>query len=262
MTNIIIFWHRRDLRLSDNIGLSKAYQKSSKLVGLFCLDPNILQRDDIAPARVNYMLGCLRNLQESYQKLGGQLLIFQGQPTKIIPEVAKSLKVNCVIWNNDVEPYSKERDKQVKEALQEKGITSETYWDQLLHAPGEILTKSNNDPYKVYTPFWRSWVKEDKANIAESIEKLDSLSDEEINTVKNIGLIDLPTAKDLGYGWDIPLLLELGETAAKEQLHYFCNSTIYSYQEQRNFPAIDGTSKLSPAFKFGVIGILRSGKQP
>ena len=255
MTNSVIFWHRRDLRVSDNIGLSKAYQHSSKLVGLFCLDTDILNQDNVAPARITYMLGCLQDLRESYQQLGGQLLIFQGNPTQIIPQVADALKVDCVCWNNDVEPYSKKRDNQVIEALQERGIHSQTYWDQLLHAPGDILTKSNNAPYKVYTPFWRSWLKEEKANIAQALGKLESLSEEEINTVKNLGIIDLPTAKDLGYSWDAPLILEPGETAAKEQLNYFCDSLIYNYQEQRNYPGINGTSTLSPAFKFGVIGI-------
>ncbi len=255
MTNLVIFWHRRDLRISDNVGLFHGYQHSSKLVGLFCFDPNILNRDDIAPARMTYLLGSLEELQNSYQKLGSQLLIFRGEPTKVIPEVADALKVGNVFWNNDVEPYSKKRDRQVIEALQEKGIKSQTYWDQLLHSPGDILTQSNNAPYKVYTPFWRSWIKEKKAAITDSIQKLEGLTDEEIKIVKGLDMIDLPTAKDLGYSWDFPLILNPGEKAAREQLNYFCDGAIYNYQEQRNFPAIDGISKLSPALKFGVIGI-------
>ena len=57
MSDLILFWHRRDLRLSDNIGLAAARAKSQKVVGVFCLDPNILERDDVAPARVTYMIG-------------------------------------------------------------------------------------------------------------------------------------------------------------------------------------------------------------
>ncbi|MEA5508494.1 FAD-binding domain-containing protein [Crocosphaera sp. UHCC 0190] len=255
MTDLVIFWHRRDLRISDNIGLDKAYQQSSKLVGLFCLDPNILGRDDIAPARISYMLGCLEELHKTYQKLGGRLLIFQAQPTQLIPKLAEVLNPKTVIWNEDVEPYSKARDRQIIEALKEKSIKVETYWDQLLHKPGDILTKSNNEPYKVYTPFWRTWIKEKKAAISESIKNLEGLTDEEIKIVKNLGLIDLPTAKDLGYVWDYPLILAPGENAAREQLNYFCEAAIYNYQEQRNLPAIEGTSQLSAALKFGVIGI-------
>ncbi|NET53599.1 MAG: deoxyribodipyrimidine photolyase, partial [Merismopedia sp. SIO2A8] len=52
MSELILFWHRRDLRISDNVGLALACQQSSKIVGVFCFDPHILKRDDIAPARV------------------------------------------------------------------------------------------------------------------------------------------------------------------------------------------------------------------
>ena len=57
--DLILFWHRRDLRIDDNLGLFNACEYSSKVVGLFCLDPNILNRDDIAPVRVHYMIGRL-----------------------------------------------------------------------------------------------------------------------------------------------------------------------------------------------------------
>ncbi|GBF80603.1 FAD-binding domain-containing protein [Aphanothece sacrum] len=255
MTNLVIFWHRRDLRVSDNIGLSNAYKYSSKLIGLFCLDTQILNRDDMASARVAYLLGCLKELQESYQKLGSQLLIIQGNPAQIIPKLAETLQAKAVFWNEDVEPYSKIRDRQVIDALKEKGIQSQTYWDQLLHAPGDILTKSSQEPYKVYTPFWKNLITENKASIAHSLNQLQPLTAAEINLVKEIGIINLPTAKDLGYCWDSPLIFSPGEKAAKEQLSFFCDQAIYEYQEQRNLPASEGTSKLSAALKFGAIGI-------
>ena len=61
MSDLILFWHRRDLRIADNVGLAIARQQSPKVVGVFCLDPQILQRDDMAPARIAYMLGCLED---------------------------------------------------------------------------------------------------------------------------------------------------------------------------------------------------------
>ena len=63
MSDLILFWHRRDLRLSDNVGLDAARQQSAKVVGVFCLDPQILDRDDIASVRVTYMLDSLQELQ-------------------------------------------------------------------------------------------------------------------------------------------------------------------------------------------------------
>ncbi|NEP50395.1 MAG: deoxyribodipyrimidine photolyase, partial [Moorea sp. SIO3C2] len=113
MTNLILFWHRRDLRISDNVGLAAAFELSPKLVGVFCLDPTILERDDIAPARVTYMIGCLEQLQQSYRQAGSQLLILHQDPRQGIPNLATALEAKAVCWNWDVEPYSKERDQAV-----------------------------------------------------------------------------------------------------------------------------------------------------
>ena len=122
MTDFILFWHRRDLRVSDNIGLSKAWEKSHKIIGCFCLDPNILKADDIAPARVSYLLGCLAELSKSYEKLGSQLLILQGEPETKILELVETLKINSVFWNLDTEPYAQKRDQRVVQKLREKNI--------------------------------------------------------------------------------------------------------------------------------------------
>ena len=255
MSDLILFWHRRDLRVSDNLGLSTAAEQGSKVVGMFCLDPGILDGDDIAPARVTYMIGCLQELQSSYQQLGSQLLILYSEPVKAIPQLAEALKAKAVYWNLDVEPYAKERDRHVSDAITEKGIEIKNFWDQLLHAPGEILTKSNESPYKVYTPFWRSWNSRDKDAPTPEIKQLNGLSKAELETAKQAGAIALPTAEDLGYEWDTPLLVPPGETAAKERLEEFCARTIYNYDEERNFPYLDSTSRLSAALKFGAIGI-------
>ena len=64
MGDRILFWHRRDLRLHDNGGLSVAQARTAQITGVFCLDPNILQRDDVAPARVTYLVGCLAELRQ------------------------------------------------------------------------------------------------------------------------------------------------------------------------------------------------------
>ena len=254
MSHLILFWHRRDLRISDNLGLVAASQQSSQVVGVFCLDRHILERDDIAPARVTYMIGCLGELQQRYQQAGSQLLILQGEPSQAIPNLAAALNAQAVFWNWDVEPYSQVRDRAVTEALQEKGIATHKFWDQLLHYPGEILTKSDQ-PYKVYTPFWKNWLKQPKHPSAQKLENVKGLTEKELVAAREAGIIDLPTAKDLGFVWDNPLLLAPGEAAARERLEEFCQAAIEEYDRQRNFPAIDGTSQLSAALKFGAIGI-------
>ncbi|AFZ56689.1 deoxyribodipyrimidine photo-lyase [Anabaena cylindrica FACHB-243] len=255
MSDLILFWHRRDLRISDHTGLAKAREQSAKVVGVFCLDPDILQRDDIAPARVTYMIGCLQALQKRYNQAGSQLLILQGNPVSVIPDLAAALQAKAVFWNWDVEPYSQTRDIAVIDSLTEKGIQFLNHnWDQLLHSPTEIFSGSKT-PYTVYTPFWKNWISKPKATPVETLPNFAGLTAQEQEIAQQAGAINLPSAQDLGFIWDGELVIEPGEAAAQERLETFTHSMINGYQEQRNFPAIDGTSQLSAALKFGVIGI-------
>jgi deoxyribodipyrimidine photo-lyase len=257
MADLILFWHRRDLRLADNVGLMAARDRSPHVVGVFCLDPGILKGDDVAPARVAYMMGSLKVLQDRYAKAGGQLLILQGQPSQAIPTLAKALGVTAVYWNRDVEPYSRQRDTAVVEALKEVGIEFRTtFWDQLLHAPGDVRTGAGA-PYTVYTPFWRNWSKQAKPAPLPTPEGLKSLSSNQKAAAEKAGCLALPSAEDLGFSWSNGFPVEPGELAAQERLEQFCQDdrTIGTYDEQRNFPSVDGTSRLSAALKFGAIGI-------
>ncbi len=255
MSDLILFWHRRDLRLSDNVGLAAAREQSQNVVGVFCLDPSLLQRDDVAPAKITYMMGCLQSLQQRYAQAGSQLLILKADPLSAIPGLATALKAKAVFWNLDVEPYSQARDRAVQAALQQAGISCRNFWDQLLHAPDEIRTGAG-EPYTVYTPFWRNWSSKPKAEPVKALEAAIGLTEQEQTAAQNAGAIALPTAKDLGFVWDNPLLLEPGEAAAQERLETFCDRSIADYQEQRNFPFNpEGTSHLSAALKFGAIGV-------
>jgi deoxyribodipyrimidine photo-lyase len=251
MDDLVLFWHRRDLRMADNVGLAAARDRSAKLVGVFCLDPHILERDDVAPARVTYMIGCLQSLQECYREAGSQLLILHQDPVEGLPRLAKALDAKAVFWNCDVEPYGRKRDRTLHTLLLDQGIRVETFWDQILHTPADIFTGSGN-PYSVYTPFWRNWIGHDKAKPVPPPPHLSGLTDAEVT---NTASLPLPTASELGFVWDRPLFIEPGEDAAQEQLAQFCQSTIESYDHQRNVPAMAGTSSLSAALKFGAIGI-------
>ncbi|MES1021564.1 deoxyribodipyrimidine photo-lyase [Gloeocapsa sp. BRSZ] len=255
MSDLILFWHRRDLRIADNTGLAAARKQSQKVVGVFCLDPNILERDDVAAVRVTYMIGCLQALQQRYTEVGSQLLILHDNPTQAIPRLAAALNAQAVFWNWDVEPYSQERDRTIIEALKEKGIQFlPENWDQILHSPDEIRTGSHQ-PYTVFTPFWRNWSSKSKAEPVATLQGVTGLTDTERDIAQQAGVIPLPTAKDLGFVWDRDLVIAPGEAAAQERLEEFSYKAITEYKEQRNFPAVNGTSQLSAALKFGAIGI-------
>jgi deoxyribodipyrimidine photo-lyase len=254
MAELVLFWHRRDLRVSDNIGLSAARARTPKVVGIFCLDPSILDRDDVAPARVTYMMGCLQKLEQQYEAAGSQLLILKAKPEKAIPQLARALKAAAVFWNLDIEPYAQGRDRQVTAELKQHSIDVSTFWDQLLHAPGEVLTNAG-EPYTVYSPFWRNWSSKTKLDPFPAFRNARGLTAEEHAVSIEAGILPLPTAPELGFVWDAPLMVDPGEEAAQETLNYFCQNAIAEYQENRNYPAMPGTSLLSAPLKFGVLGI-------
>lgn len=253
VSELVIFWHRRDLRLHDNVGLAEARQHSPRVIGVFCFDPAILEQDDIAPARVKYLLACLQELQQHYETVGSQLLLLQGNPTEILPQIAHKLNVHTVYWNLDVEPYAQQRDHEMATQLRAVGIKIETCWDQLLHQPGKVLTQSKK-PYSVYTPFWNNWSQQTKLQPVKNLENCQGLTTQELKKINN-HLIDLPSLSDLGLCWEQPFTVPVGESESLAKLAEFSEKSIETYDGDRNFPAIEGTSRLSAALKFGAIGI-------
>ncbi|NDG75958.1 MAG: deoxyribodipyrimidine photolyase, partial [Synechococcaceae bacterium WB8_1B_136] len=112
-----LFWHRRDLRLADNLGLAAAAAATPAVTGVFVLDPAILGAPDMAPARLWFLLESLRELQRSWQQAGSRLVLLQGDPAVELPRLAEALAAEVVAWNRDVEPYGRERDRRVAAAL-------------------------------------------------------------------------------------------------------------------------------------------------
>ena len=159
---LALVWHRRDLRLHDNAALDSAVQAYARVLAVFILDPEILARPDTAPARVQFMLESLAELQAHYARLGGQLAIRQGEPLATLQHLVRDSDAAAVYWNEDVEPYAIARDRQVREGLAADGIAVHTCQDLLMNSPAAIATQAGK-PYSVFGPFWRNWIGQPKA---------------------------------------------------------------------------------------------------
>jgi deoxyribodipyrimidine photo-lyase len=254
MTNTVLFWHRRDLRTVDNIGLAAACQTEAMVIGIFCIDPAQIDPAKTAPAQVNYVWSSLQHLQQSYLAAGSQLLIMWRSPLPGIVELATGLGVTAVYYNESVEPDCRQLDRQLTTTLNEKGIGVESFWDHLLHPP-ETIYSGSKQPYTVYTPYWRNWQGRSKADPVPTsrFTKLELTATAQVAIDKLT--VPLPTLAALGCTWDKPQILAPGTGAAQQRLDFFIASAIHSYDVDRNFPAIDGTSTLSPALAWGTIGI-------
>ena len=146
MTTIV--WFRQDLRISDNPALAAA-AKRGRVVPLYILDEN--GRRPPGAASRWWLHHSLTALAKS---LGG-LVLRRGDPTAIVPVVAKAAGADRVMWNRGTEPDTVARDQAVLKALTDAGITVESFNGNLLHEPAAIRTQAGG-PFKVYTPFWRA----------------------------------------------------------------------------------------------------------
>src|SRR6056297_2855965 len=148
-----VHWHRRDLRVSDNRALAEAAADGSVLP-VFVFDPDILAH--ASPPRVAFMLDALESLRTDYRELGGDLLVVRGDPREELPRIAAAYDADAVYWNRDYSGLARERDSEVRLALDDAGVSRAAYHDALHHEPGSIRT-NKGEHYSVYTYFWKKW---------------------------------------------------------------------------------------------------------
>ncbi len=251
---VALVWHRRDLRIDDNPALSAATTQvgdRGNVLGLFIFDPDILDDGVTEGNKVDFMLGCLRELQANYRRLGSDLLFLYGQPVTEICKLAQAVGATHVFFNQDVEPFAIKRDREATESLQALGVEVQSFVDIGLIAPDAIATQSG-EPYKVYTPFWRNWQSKPKPQPLDAPQSLKGL-----DSYDNLPIMALPSLRDLKFINDIKLPRS-GEAVALELLETFCEGNgILRYQTERDLPAHAGTSTLSPHLRFGTVGIRR-----
>jgi len=269
-----LFWHRRDLRLADNLGLAAAAAATPALTGVVVLDPAELEAPTMVPARRWFWRESLRELDQRWQAAGSRLVLLEGDPVEQLPRLAAALDATVVAWNRDGEPFARERDRRVAAALQADGRKVLVDWDQLLIAPENLRTGSG-DPYRVYGPFLRNWrgQVERKTLLGsaasgglEPVEAPSGLFDldtaalpaERLALWEGLPHRQLATASLLGDGFAGSDLCPCrpGETAALVQLEAFSDGDrcpIGAYEPARNLPAEAGTSALSAALALGTL---------
>lgn len=150
----ILFWHRKDLRITDNKALIKAFLLSNAITSTYILDKNY-SHDFNANSRAWFLGNSLKELGNNWTKLGSRLVLVEGDPVLIIPELAKTIDAKIVVWNKSIEPYETNRDLQIKKNLKEINIQVIEFWDHLLIEPSKIFS-GNKKPYTVYGPFYKN----------------------------------------------------------------------------------------------------------
>jgi len=240
MQQVNIFWFRRDLRLEDNAGLYHALKSKHPVVPIFIFDSNILDElEDKADRRVEFIHAALEEIQEKLVKTGSSLEVYHGKPADVLATLLTKYKIEKVFTNHDYEPYALEREKLIGNLLKEHGAELKTFKDQVILEKEEVL-KDDGKPYTVFTPYSRKW----KA------------------VLTDFHLKPYPTKKYFTNffkqeAYKIPSLKEIGFEAVDQPFpsKNLNEELIKKYGEQRNFPGINGTSKLGVHLRFGTISI-------
>lgn len=244
-----IVWFRRDLRLHDQPALTAACQECDEVVPLFVFDEPLLHSHEFGSACVNFMLGCLEDLNASLSRLGTPLQWRVGEPLEQVVQAAREWKADAVYWNRDYEPGAIERDRLVQRQLGNQGVAVRTFKDHVVFEASEIRG-ATGEPLQRYSAYrarwWTKWsatpppMQPIPTSLAKKKAALPPISR------------PLPTAGELGYDL-VTSWIEPGERSAKKRLRWFLEGPLHSYARSRNLPAMDGSSKLSPHFRFGTL---------
>lgn len=243
-----VCWLRRDLRLEDHAALSAATAYGKTLV-LFVFDPTILSSLPSTDARVSFIADSLMEVDAGLRARGSALVIRHGDPLDVVPRIASEFAAQTVVAGRDYEPAAIRRDERVQVALTEKGIAFETVRDHLILEPGDVLT-ATGAPFSVFTPFHKVWMREfDPNRVVEQCWSAEGLaSAHELG-----GFVSDFSLQEIGFE-RVESWLPGGEAAGKRRLEHF-EERIDAYGLDRDIPSIDGTSALSPYFRFGCISV-------
>ncbi|MEY3586221.1 MAG: hypothetical protein RLZZ243_1285 [Bacteroidota bacterium] len=238
---MVLFWHRRDLRIEDNAGLFKALKENDQVQPVFIFDSSILTELPRNDQRVRFIHQEIQRLKKEYQEMDADLKVYFGNPIELIPSIASQLSCSAVYTNRDYEPYALERDKQIYAALDALTISFIGSKDHVIFEKAEV-TKDDGLPYTIFTPYSRKW----KATLNESTFSSYSIDLYQTNFARSEKMEDLISMKELGFE-DVELF--------PFPTRSFPESIVNDYHENRNFPMVNGTSRLSLHLRFGTISI-------
>ncbi|HMM14516.1 MAG TPA: deoxyribodipyrimidine photo-lyase [Parvibaculum sp.] len=239
-----IVWFRQDLRLADNPALVAAAQRG-EVLPVFILDPDMA----IGGASRWWLHGSLEALGRDLARLGAPLVLRRGRPLDVLNALVDETGARAVFWNRCYEPEIIARDSQVKSALAARGIETRSFNGALLIEPWEMKTGAG-EPYKVFTPFWRAL----SARAPFDAPAPAPTSLRGAHTVASDDLVAWqlrPSRPDWAAG--LRASWQPGEASAQTRLVAFLECLAARYDDQRDFPAIEATSCLSPHLHWGEI---------
>ncbi|MEZ7876804.1 MAG: deoxyribodipyrimidine photo-lyase [Polaribacter sp.] len=235
-----IFWFRRDLRLDDNVGFYNALKSEHPVLPIFIFDEEILKKLPKDDARITFIYETLQKMRIKLEdKNSSSIAMFHGEPAIVYKNLLEKYNIDTVFTNRDYEPYAKERDDKIQQLLNDNTIKFKTFKDQVIFEQNEV-TKKDGLPYVVYTPYMKVWKEQFKTHTLDFYYTSSFLK----NLIQDKELPNL-SLSDIGFI----------KSHQKIKKHIVTPALIQNYEDTRNFPAQDSTSKLGPHLRFGTVSI-------
>jgi deoxyribodipyrimidine photo-lyase len=236
MKDINIFIFRRDLRVVDNLALNAlAQQSKTNILPIFIFNPDQIYAKNnpyFSNNAVQFMIESLKSLEKSIF-----INYYEGNDIEILESLHKKHNIINIAFNKDYTPFAIKRDTNIIKWCNENNINIITAEDYTLYPIASILTKTKK-PYQVFTPFYRATLKEKVAKPTKNVN---------IDVLKIVHNFD----KDKYYHHNEHLAVKGGRENALQRLKIKMNN----YQKNRDYPALDSTTKMSAYIKFGCISI-------
>jgi len=196
--------------------------------------------------RQQFLTECLAALDHDLRALGSALVIRQGNAIEELLALARETGAEAIYTNRDPDPFGHGVEQELEIAAAKVGVKVHLFKDAALHERDEVLT-GGGQPFRVFTPYSKAWLKLDKTAPGPVALR--------ISTPAGINTLPLPTLATWGLEPEGTLLPEAGESAACRRLEAFLEKAVFKYKEQRDLPAVQGTSRLSQDLRFGLLSI-------
>ena len=237
-SSVSIFWFRRDLRLEDNVGLCQALTSGYPILPIFIFDETILSHiENKKDRRVDYIHQALSKINVELKTHQSTLHTFYGKPLDIFKILLEKYDIQGVFCNRDYEPKAIKRDTEIYQFFKTQNIPFKAFKDQVIFDKNEIL-KNDGTPYTVYTPYSQKWK--------------EKLTVENYQTYK----ADFTSFFKINFS-EIHSLQEIGfQKTEFEFIEPTLNPDIIDeYDKFRDCPAMQRTTQLGIALRFGTISI-------
>ena len=243
MTAPTLLWLRQDLRLAGQPALAAAIH-DGPVVPVYILDDETPKHRKLGAASRWWLHHSLKALDEALREKGSRLILRRGKCDEELAEVAKEVGAGTVHAIRHYEPWWRNAERAVA-----KRLDLVCHDGNYLAPPGSITTGSGT-PYKIYTPFWRALrdvmppshplSRPRDIPAPASWPNSDKLDDWDL----------LPTRPDWAAGFAKEWTP--GEAGAHERVDDFV-AEVARYDDTRNLPSIEGSSRLSPHLHFGEV---------